>query len=376
MALAMALLIGAGLFLRSLLRLQETPLGYRPEGVLTVRVGANFNERPEATVQRHQRMLETLSAIPGVTAVAMSAGLPGVNPAWPREFDLADERSPDGALRFATWRIVTAGYFETVGIPILQGRTCRMTTNPAQAFEILVNRSFVDQYSPGRDPIGRIILKGPVGDNDQRIVGIVTDSREDGQGKEPQPLIYACGYLRYWPDSDILIHTRSPADMANAVRAALQSAEPSRPIYSLQPMTVALQGALSQTRFRALLVGLFSMMALTLAAIGLYGVMAYMVSQRTREIGIRMALGARPGQIVGEILRSGGVLTSAGAVAGTILAVIASRLMVTLLYEVEPTDPATHLSAAGVLFGVALLACLIPSHRATSVDPTKALRDQ
>jgi ABC-type antimicrobial peptide transport system permease subunit len=207
-------------------------------------------------------------------------------------------------------------------------------------------------------------------------VGVVANAREDGPGREPQPLIYACGFLRYWPDSDLLIQTRNPAAMANTVREAMRTIEPTRPVYSVRPLTDALQGALSQTRFRTLLVSLFSMMALTLAAIGLYGVMAYMVSQRTREIGIRLALGARPSQIVGEILRSGGVLTGAGAAGGIALAAVTSRLMTTLLYGIRPTDVTTYLLAAGVLFGVALLACLIPGRRATSIDPTQALREQ
>jgi ABC-type antimicrobial peptide transport system permease subunit len=125
-----------------------------------------------------------------------------------------------------------------------------------------------------------------------------------------------------------------------------------------------------------MLVSLFSLLALTLAAIGLYGVMAYMVSQRRREIGIRVALGARPGQIAGEILRSGGVLASAGAAAGIALAAVGSRLWSTLLYGIRPSDPATYVSAAAVLFGVALLACLIPGRRATSIDPTEALRER
>lgn len=239
-----------------------------------------------------------------------------------------------------------------------------------------MNRSFADHYFAARDPLGRTILQGPQGDTASKIVGVVADAREDGHGREPQPLIYACGYLRYWPDSDFLIQSSNPVAIANAVRAAMRMLEPSRPVYSVRPLTDALRGALSQVRFRTLLVSLFSMLALTLAAIGLYGVMAYMVSQRTREIGIRMALGARPGQILGEILRSGSVLTGAGALAGIALAALTSRLLTTLLYGVRPTDVTTYLSAVGLLVAVGLLACLIPGRRATSIDPTQALREQ
>jgi len=243
------------------------------------------------------------------------------------------------------------------------------------SYRCLVNRSFADRYFQGRDPIGRTIRQGPQGDAATKVVG-VADAREDGPGSEPQPLIYACGFLRYWPDSDFLIQARNPVALANAAREAIRTVEPARPVYSVRPLPDALQGALSQARFRTLLLSLFSMMALTLAAIGLYGVMAYMVAQRTREFGIRVALGARPGQIVGEIVRSGGALAVAGAAAGIALAAAASRMVSTLLYGIGPSDMTTYLSATGGLFGVALLACLIPSKRATSIDPTAALREQ
>jgi ABC-type antimicrobial peptide transport system permease subunit len=204
----------------------------------------------------------------------------------------------------------------------------------------------------------------------------VADAREDGHGAEPQPLIYSCGFVRYWPDSDFLIQTRKPLALANAVREAIRTIEPSRPVYSVRPLPDALRAALSQVRFRTLVVSLFSIMAVALAAIGLYGVMAYMVSQRIREIGLRVALGARPGQVVAEILRSGGALAGAGAVAGIVLAASASRLVTALLYGVRPSDVMTYVSATGVLLVVALLACLIPSKRATSIDATEALREQ
>ncbi|MGH9671844.1 MAG: ADOP family duplicated permease, partial [Bryobacteraceae bacterium] len=354
LTLATVLLVGAGLFLRSLMKLQETPFGFRPDNVLALRVTATISEPPSSAMPRHQRALNALAALPGVTSVAMSSGLPGVNTTWPREFQIAGEPSPDGALQFAGWRIVTAGYFQTLGISILTGQTCRMTTDPNEAFEVLVNRSFGDRYLKGRDPIGRIVFGGPIGNNMPRIVGVVADVKEDGAGKDTPPVIYACGHLRFWPDSDILVRTAGdPAGMANAVRQAIRAIEPSRPVYAVRPLTEAMDGTLVHYRFRTVLVSLFSAMALTLAAIGLYGLMAYMVTQRTKEIGLRVALGARPGQIMSEILRSGGKLTIAGAIAGSVLAALASRVVGTLLYGIHSFDTATYLAAASVLIAVA-----------------------
>jgi putative ABC transport system permease protein len=285
------------------------------------------------------------------------------------------ERTPDGTLRFAGWRIVTAGYFRTLGIPILAGEPCRMSPDSAHAFEALVNQKFVDRYSSGREPIGRTLSGGPIGDSMPRIVGVVADVREDGAGKDAIPVIYACGYLRFWPDSDILIRTAGdPVAMTNAVQQQIRAVESTRPIYAIQPLAERLSGALVEDRFRTALVSLFSVMALILAAIGLYGAMAYMVAQRTKEIGVRVTLGARPGQILSEVLFLGGKLTFAGALTGIALAVIATRSINALLYGVRPLDAVTYLAAVATLSAVALLACLVPARRAMAIDPVRALR--
>ena len=376
LALATALLVGAGLFVRTLTHLEETPLGFHPENVLALRVSATFTERPDAVVQRHQRMLDMLSSLPGVTAVSMTTGLPGVSTTWPREFVIAGEQSSDGTLRFATWRVVTSDYFRTVGIPILSGQSCRMKTSAAEPFELLVNSAFAGRYFTGRDPIGHRLTQGIAGDLQARIVGVVANSREDGPGAAPQPLIYACGYLRFFADSEYLVQVRNPAASAATVRRAVQQLEPARTVYSVRPLTDALHGALSQTRVRTLLVGIFSLMALTLSAIGLYGVMAYMVSLRTREIGVRIALGAAQTQVLAEIVRSGIVLAAAGVIAGIAIAAAMSRFLTKLLFGIPPTDALSYLAAASVLFTVALIACLIPGRRATAIDPAQALRAQ
>jgi len=375
LALATALLIGAGLFLQSMVRLQEVDLGFRAANVLTLRVGASFSERPAEAIQRHHRTMNAIAAVPGVASVAMSTGLPGVNRAWPREFDIAGEPSPDGGQRFGEWRIVTSEYFQTLGIPVLSGTTCRMNMDVDAPFEAVVNRSFVNRYFPGRDPIGHIVKNGLAGGEPFRIIGVAADTREDGAAMEPSPLIYACGYLRYWPDSNFLIRTHgAPANAVQAIRAALRSVDPSRTVYSVRPLEEALSASLAQNRFRTLLVTIFSAMALTLAAIGLYGVMAYMITQRTREIGIRIALGARPHQIIVEILRTGGALALSGSLVGVLLAAAGSGLIGALLYGIQASDAATYLGAIVVLLAVSLIACLIPGRRATSIDPTAALR--
>jgi predicted permease len=374
-ALATVLLAGAGLFIQSLMRLQQTPLGFRPDGVLTLHIGASFGELPATTIMRHQRTLDALSGLPGVKSAAMSSGLPGVNTTWPREFQIAGERTPDGTLQFAGWRIVTAEYFRTLGIPIVAGQTCHMTTDPNQPYEALVNRSFVDRYFAGRDSIGRIISGGPIGNSLPRIVGVVANVKEDGASKEAAPVIYACGYLRYWPDSDVLVRTEGdPTGMTNAVRRAVRVIEPSRPVYAVQPLTDVMADRLSQDRFRTALLSLFSVMALTLAAVGLYGVMTCMVVQRTKEIGVRVALGARPGQILGAVLYSGAKVTIAGVIAGIVLAALATRFVDTLLYGVGSFDRLTYLGTVTVLITVSFFACLIAARRATAIDPVQALR--
>jgi predicted permease len=376
LALSTVLLIGAGLFVRSLLKLQETDLGFRPEKLLTFRVSASYSEIPAAALQRHHRTMEALAALPGVESVAMSTGPPGAGSPWPTEFRIQGEAEAEGHQRYADTRVVTAGYFRTVGIPIVSGETCRMSTDTERPFEALVNRKFADRYLRGRNPVGRTLIEGQLL-RPLRIRGVVEDIREAGLSREPEPLIYMCGYLLYWPDSDYLVRTQGdPGRMAQVVRTELRKLEPARAVYLVRPLTEAIDGTLGANRFRALLVSLFSAMALVLSAVGLYGVMAYMVTQRSREIGIRMALGARPGTILGDVVRSAGVLAGAGLVIGLGLAAVAAKLTERLLFGVRPFDQATYLGAVVVLFGVAVVASAIPGRRATGVDPVRALREQ
>lgn len=376
LALATVLLVGSGLFLKSLVRLQETDLGLQPDRVLTFRISASFNEPPAAVVERHGRTIEALSSLPGVQSVAMVPRLPGAVSGSPIEFRIAgQENAADAGDRYSATRVVTAGYFQSLGISIVSGQTCRMDPDPQRAFEALVNRAFVERFLQGRDAVGLTVMQG--GGRPMQIVGVVGDTREAGYARAPEPTIYACGFLRFWPDSAFLIQTRgAPETMARAVREAIHAIEPERAVYAVSPLTDVLSGTLSQNRIRAWLISIFSGIALILAGVGLYGVTAYMVSQRTREFGIRMALGAQPAQIWADILASGGRLAGIGAALGVVLAFMASQLIATLLYGVGSFDTVAYLSAAAVLFSVAMLACLVPGRRATSIDPARALREQ
>lgn len=378
LALATVLLIGSGLFLKSLLRLQETPLGFRTGDVLTFRVSASFKEGAESVSQWHQRTLDALAALPGVRSVAMSSGAPGTFSGAPIEFRLAGPVHETNSDDYhAAQRRVTSSYFESLGIPILSGGTCRMDPGPQQPFEALVNEAFVRRFLPAREAVGLTVTHGPPDSTRvMRIVGVVGDTREAGYARAPEPLIYACGFLRYWPDSHFLIRTSAALEtMTRAVLETIGAVEPARAVYGLQPLSGVLSETLSQNRFRTWLIGTFSAFALILAAVGLYGVTAYMVSQRTRELGIRIALGARPSQIWSEILQSGVTLVAIGAGAGVILAWMASRLIGALLYNVGTFEISTYLYAVAVLFAAAVLACLPPGLRATSIDPARALRE-
>jgi predicted permease len=373
----MVLLVGAGLFLRNLLRIQETSLGFQPDQILALRISASFSELPQAVVERHQRNMDALSALPGVVSVAISHGLPGTELLPAVDFRVLGEPDDPTGTHSVRKRMVTAGYFQTLEIPVLAGATCRMNTDPKEEFQALVNRAFADRYLIGRDPIGRnIVLHPQESSQSMKIVGVVENVREEGFAREVEPTVYTCGYLRWLPDSDFLVRTRiEPGTMAHVVRETIHKIEPGRAVYSVRPLADALSDTLSQQRFRSMLVGAFSFIALTLATIGLYGVMAYMVARRTREFAVRMALGATRGQIAVEIARSAGTLVITGSTVGVMFAVLVSRIISSWLTGIRVSDVIAYSSAAGVLLLAALLACVIPGRRAASINPTDALRE-
>lgn len=377
LALATVLLVGAGLFLKGLLTLQGTPLGFEPDHVLTLRVSASFNESPESVMERHQRTMDALGVLPRVRAVAMSHGVPGTMTVAPVEFRLVGDAADQTGGHFARRRFITATYFDALGVPLLAGETCRMNTDPQQEFQAVVNKAFADHYAQGRDVVGRSIILGPQESSaSTRIVGVADNIREEGYAQPVEPVVYMCGFLRWLPDSEFLIQTAGqPDSLARPAREAIHRIDPGRAVYSVQPLADALSATLSQHRLRTLLVGVFSTVALTLAAIGVWGVMAYMVSERRREFGVRLALGASPAMIAVHIIRSASSITVAGLAVGLLFAAIASRLLQALIYSVRISDPTAYAASVGILLAVVVIACISPGWRAMSVNPIEVLRE-
>jgi putative ABC transport system permease protein len=374
-AMAIVLLTGAGLLIRSFARTQEVSLGLDPRDVLTFRMSAQWTERFDAVVQRQARTIARLNAIPGVEAAAFSQLVPAGIDVPPNEFHIVG-RDPSEKT-FAIGRSVSSGYFRTLHIPVLRGDTC--SSDPALPVfsSALVTRSFADRYFPSEDPIGHAFVPpGQIANRTTRIVGVVGDVREGGLLKEPEPLIYWCGYNPYWPDQRFLV--RSSADRPvsmSAIRAALREIEPGRAVYAEQPLTDLLSASLSQQRLNTILLALFAATALMLAALGLYGVLSQLVSARRREIGLRMALGARPVQILSAVVGQAATLTGLGMAAGLGAAFVLAQFMATLVFGISPRDPLTFVLVPVVLALVATLAAIVPARRAGRVDPMEVLRD-
>jgi putative ABC transport system permease protein len=262
-----------------------------------------------------------------------------------------------------------------MGIPVLRGRPFGRQDRLDGPRVAVVNESFVKKYSPDDDPIGRVILGDWADPKPTEIIGVVGDIRHNGLTAEPRPTVFLAqsqvpGYYTYL----IVRTTMEPKQMAEAIRREVRQVDPRLPVTNVQPMKQYVSGALARPRLYAGLLGAFAALALLLAAVGLYGLMAYVVSQRTHEIGVRMALGARRLDVLGSILGEGARLTLAGLAVGAICAAVLSRVVGNLLYGVTPHDPLTYWGAAQLLAVVAFIAAYLPAHRASRVDPMVALR--
>jgi predicted permease len=382
MALAIMLLAGAGLLLRSLSRLRDVNPGFEPARVSTFTVTLSPVKYPRSDDHRAfgTALLEAVGRIPGVDSAALAFGLPLSGTSFQLSFDVDGRPAPPpNAEPRAQVRVVSAGYFGTMGIPLLRGRAFTPDDRPGGPQALVVSEETARRHFPGEDPIGKRIAFGWGRDDGGRlsgeIVGIVGDVRHRSLSAEVSPHVYAA--FAQWPIDQLTVVMRSrgdPAATIAAARGAVASLDRDVPVYDAFTLATMVDRSLGQPRFYVLLLGVFAGLAVLLAAVGIYGVIAYTVQQRTREIGIRIALGASAERVVSMMVRRGLVLALAGVALGTAGAFAVTRVLRSLLYGVGARDPVTFVGVAVLLGVVALLASWIPARRAARVDPLTAMR--
>jgi putative ABC transport system permease protein len=396
-AMALVLVVASGLMVRSFQKLRNVDPGFNPSSALTFRIGLPESQYPTRGTARalHQAIVDRLSATPGVTAVSAStcqllSGTCFGNGLIP------ERRVEDGKPRpFVWWRGVSGGYFETAGMHVLRGRAIdRGDVERAEPI-IVVNKALADVYFPNQDAIGQRV-RSSVPPNSRfgtpawlTIVGIVSNNVTTGLAEAaPAPQLYMPMSIAGGPEipaqalvgpnvitmSYVVRTTTPPAGMVAAVRSAIGEVDPNVALADVRSLQSIVDRASEQMAFTMVLIALAGSVALILGMIGIYGVMSYIVTQRAGEIGVRLALGAAPGNVAGMIVRQGGLVALAGITAGLAAAFAGSRLIASLLFGVSSRDPAVFTAAALTLMSVALLACWLPARRAASVDPLVALR--
>ncbi len=383
-ALALVLLVGAGLLLRSFSGLRRAPLGFEPAGVLSVGVGLPQHRYPDPPRWRafHQQLLERVAALPGVTSAATVTLRPlwgTVGMDWP--FTL-EGQSPKEAERnpLLNFETVSPDYFRTMGLPLIRGRAFTSADSEGQPGVVVVSESLARRAWPGQQPIGKR-LKTPLPGTPYHnawltVVGVAAEARY----REIQASrfdLYMCFLQSNHAPQHLMVRSSGePTALVPAIRDVVRGLDADQPVTETASMTEIVLAALGGPRFAARLFGGFAVVALLLAVLGLYGLLAYAVSRRTREIGVRVAVGARPGDVRRLVMREGLGLTVAGIFLGLLAAAASVRLLGALLYEVRPTDPLTFAVAPLLLLAIAAAACLVPARRAIRVDAVVALRTE
>jgi putative ABC transport system permease protein len=376
LALSLILLIGAGLLAKSFLQLRNTDPGFNPAKVFTARIALAETAYPTVQTQHDfvDRVLSSVQGVPGVESAAVMGGLNS-------GFFLIENR-PDRRDEFSrtTTMGVTDEYFRSLGLRLLKGRLLSASDAPGRLSVVVVNDSFARNFFPGENPLGRRISIGIAAMPEWReIVGVVGDSRQFALDRDPGPTVYRSIRQDQNPfllRMTLFVHSANPAPLGPTVERIVSAIDPDEPVYDVKTMEDRLSDSIGTPRFNASVVGSFALMAAFLASIGVYGVMSYLVTLRSQEMGIRLALGARPVQIERLILREGVVLGSIGAALGIAGALGLSRFLAALLRGVNTLDPTTFVAVTAVLFGIVLAACYFPGHRAAHADPLTVLRHE
>ena len=383
MVLALVLLASAGLLVESFLRLQKVPAGFDPTNVLTARMQLPNATYPKAqdAADFYKKLLERVSVLPGVRSAAAAWWIPLSGSEIDFTFDIQERPLPEGQQPVADVNVVSASYFETLRAPITLGRAFTERDDKNAPLVVIISESFAKQYFPGQNPIGKRITpngsvetgKPPV----REIVGVVGDMHLVSLRLSPKPQIYIPLQQFGIHSMSIFVRTQiNPESLTAALRRTVADIDKDVPIYRARTLANYLSGSIAQPRLNAMLVGLFAVIALLLAAAGIFGVMSYSVTQRTQEIGIRMALGAQRYDVLRLIIVQGMRFVAIGLVLGVIGVLVSSRLLQSFLFGIGATDLRTMLTVTLVLSGVAFVACLVPARRATLVDPIKALRTE
>ncbi|HJX29660.1 MAG TPA: ABC transporter permease, partial [Thermoanaerobaculia bacterium] len=382
-ALAVVLLAVAGLLLQSFARLRSVDLGFRPEGVVKFHVAPAEARYPtEAQLAAFvDRLITEMEQLPGVTSAGATVwGMPLLSGENTLSISIVGRPAmPPGQEDSLRTAFVTPGFFRALGIPVLRGRDITRQDRAGAPPVLLINQAAAERYFPGQDPLGQRIRIGGVDmeADGAEVIGVVRDFKQSTLQDQIAPQMFIPHALRPMPNLAVVMRTEgSPEAVIAAARTRLQQMDPDLPLYAVKGMEEIVAGSAAQPRFYMLLLGGFAVTALVLAAVGIYGVIAFAVRQRTQEIGIRMALGATREKVLRMVVRQGLTLAVIGALAGLAGALFASRGLQSLLYQVSATDPAIYTTVALLLVLVAGLASYLPARRAARTEPLLALRGQ
>jgi putative ABC transport system permease protein len=379
-AIALVLLTAAGLMIRSFISISNVSPGFNPKGVVTVGIGLS-SRYPNVQMQAsfYESLLARVRTIPGVDSASSINRIPMLAATASTSFTIQGRPVPSGSEPTADYRAVTGDYFKTMGIPLMKGRDLTERDNKDAPETIVINEKLAEQFFDGEDPIGKRIQIFPDRTRWREVIGVVGDVRLIGLDTDINPTLYVPMPQNPYPAAlrNVFLVVRTNGEhngLVGGIRSELRSLDSDVPIAQVKTMEEIVSGSLSQRRLSMSLLVVFSVLAGVLAAGGIYGVMGYIVSGRTHEIGIRMAMGAQQAEVLRMILGDGAKLTAMGVGIGLGIALALTRVLSTLLFGVSAADPVTFAAISLVLACVAMLASYIPARRAARIDPMEALR--